>query len=118
MVSFKHVYAFSINTSAIDYHLCQNNYFTVSFVFQASRDVVRCYSTSLSRLHQLCFTMCSGLSDSEHEDREGWKLLKGVVPHLLVGVAAHTGQHYWTSADTRSTANGVLCFISLYCVLS
>ena len=95
-----------------------NNYFNVSFVFQASRDVILCYSTSLSRLHQLCSTMCSCLSDSEHEDGEGWKLLKGVVPHLLVGVAAHTGQHYWTSADTRSTANGVLCFISLYCVLS
>ena len=81
---------------------------------------MQCYSTSLSCLHQLCSTMCFCLSDSEHDDGESWKLLKGVVPHLLVGVvphllvgvATHTGQHYWTSADTRNTANGVLCFTS------
>ena len=59
-------YAFPVYTctSVVDHHLCQNNnYFNASFVFQASRDVVLCYSTSLSHLHQICSTMCSCLSD-------------------------------------------------------
>ena len=33
------------------------------------------------------------------------------MPRLLVGMAAHTGQHYWTNADTRSTANSI-CSVS------
>ena len=68
-----------VNTSAVDYYFMSKQlFYCFFFVFQVSRNVVLCYSTSLSRLHQLCFAMCSCLSDSEHDDGEGWKLLKGV----------------------------------------
>ena len=69
-VSFKHDYKLCFSCTYIHVQvlliiiiLCQNNYFNASFVFQASRDVVLYYSTSLSRLHQLSSTMCSCLSD-------------------------------------------------------
>ena len=64
---------------------------------------MKLYSSSLSRLLELI----TSLSDlmRERED-EGRKLLKGVVPLLIVGVAAHIGRHYWTSVASRRKAEG------------
>ena len=77
----------------------------------ASRNAVKTYSGSLSNLQQLCSKASSFQLERRGSD-DHRQLLRGVIPHLLVGAAAHCGEHYWTSAKSRKSAKGM----SYYCL--
>ena len=79
-----------------------------------------CVTLHLCHVYISCVSPCAlvWVIASMTMERVGncWRVC--MVPRLLVGMAAHTGQHYWTNADTRSTANSMQCFTSACCVLS
>lgn len=91
---------------------------------QASRQKVNDYAKALDSVNSgldAVFASNSG-EEGKNADGEIRSLLSALIPKILIGVVAHLGKHYWTSADSRKAARGedyyivILLPLLLYCI--